>query len=46
MNFNVEEGQLFVMGDNSPESKDCRLWMMTGLSRATTPAGPTSIDDC
>lgn len=30
--FNVEEGQLFVMGDNSPESKDCRLWMMPGMS--------------
>ena len=25
--FRIDEGQLFVMGDNSPESKDCRLWM-------------------
>jgi signal peptidase I len=25
--FPIEEGQLFVMGDNSPESADCRLWM-------------------
>ncbi len=24
--FPVEEGQYFVMGDNSPESQDCRLW--------------------
>jgi signal peptidase I len=24
--FDVKEGQLFVMGDNSPESADCRLW--------------------
>ena len=25
-NFPVDEGQYFVMGDNSPESLDCRLW--------------------
>jgi signal peptidase I len=24
--FEVHDHQLFVMGDNSPESKDCRLW--------------------
>lgn len=24
--FPVKEGQYFVMGDNSPESLDCRLW--------------------
>jgi signal peptidase I len=29
-NFPVNEGQLFVLGDNSPESQDCRLWMMSG----------------
>jgi signal peptidase I len=28
VSFDIKEGQLFVMGDNSPESKDCRLWMM------------------
>jgi signal peptidase I len=37
--FDVEEGQLFVMGDNSPESKDCRLWMMPGMS-GDHPGGP------
>jgi signal peptidase I len=37
--FDVKPGQLFVMGDNSPESKDCRLW---GLSQtgADEPGGP------
>jgi hypothetical protein len=24
--FPIEQKQLFVMGDNSPESADCRLW--------------------
>ena len=24
--FDIQNGQLFVMGDNSPESKDARLW--------------------
>ncbi len=24
--FSTEEDQLFVMGDNSPQSEDCRLW--------------------
>ncbi len=24
--FDIEENQFFVMGDNSPSSKDCRLW--------------------
>jgi signal peptidase I len=24
--FTIDPGQLFVMGDNSPESQDCRLW--------------------
>ena len=24
--FDIEEKQLFVMGDNSPASQDCRLW--------------------
>jgi len=25
--FDIEENQFFVMGDNSPASQDCRLWM-------------------
>jgi signal peptidase I len=29
--FTVKAGQLFVMGDNSPESADCRLWAKSGL---------------
>lgn len=37
--FDVKDGQLFVMGDNSPESKDCRLWMMAGPS-GDLPGGP------
>ncbi|HEX6963736.1 MAG TPA: S26 family signal peptidase [Lacipirellula sp.] len=37
--FDVEEGQLLVLGDNSPESKDCRLWMM-GDSHSGIPGGP------
>jgi signal peptidase I len=37
--FDVDEGQLFVMGDNSPESKDCRLWMMPGFA-GDHPGGP------
>ncbi|WP_428308417.1 signal peptidase I [Lacipirellula sp.] len=28
--FKVDEGQLFVLGDNSPASKDCRLWEQPG----------------
>jgi signal peptidase I len=28
--FKVQAGQLFVMGDNSPESADCRLWAKEG----------------
>jgi hypothetical protein len=37
--FPVDEKQLLVLGDNSPESKDCRLWLMsqTGTDR---PGGP------
>jgi signal peptidase I len=37
--FDVHEGQLLVLGDNSPESKDCRLWMM-GDARSGIPGGP------
>jgi signal peptidase I len=39
--FPIKEGQLFVMGDNSPESKDCRLWMMADPRQAGgVPGGP------
>ncbi len=37
--FPVKEGQLLVFGDNSPESKDCRLWMMSNGGR-DVPGGP------
>jgi signal peptidase I len=37
--FPVEEGQLLVLGDNSPESKDTRLWMM-GDGHTGVPGGP------
>jgi signal peptidase I len=37
--FEVKEGQLFVMGDNSPESKDCRLWTYSSTGN-DKPGGP------
>jgi signal peptidase I len=37
--FEVKPGQLFVMGDNSPESKDCRLWALSSTG-ADQPGGP------
>jgi len=37
--FEVKPGQLFVMGDNSPESKDCRLWMMPDRREGGVPGG-------
>lgn len=37
--FDVKEGQLFVMGDNSPESADCRLWASNTVDRGI-PGGP------
>lgn len=37
-NFDLEEDQFFVMGDNSPASLDCRLWYNKG-SRSY-PGGP------
>ncbi|BBO31500.1 signal peptidase I [Lacipirellula parvula] len=36
--FKVEEGQLFVLGDNSPASKDCRLWKEA--ENGAEPGGP------
>jgi signal peptidase I len=29
-NFPIDQNQFFVLGDNSPESQDCRLWLMSG----------------
>jgi signal peptidase I len=36
--FEVEKGQHFVMGDNSPESLDCRLWKI-GNNPNAVPGG-------
>ena len=36
--FPVNEKQYFVMGDNSPESLDCRLWK-GGTSQRSIPGG-------
>lgn len=36
--FPIKEGQLFVMGDNSSSSKDCRLW--TADDSLGRPGGP------
>ena len=33
--FDVQENQFFVMGDNSPESQDCRLWMKSQAHKGT-----------
>ena len=37
--FKMDEDQFFVMGDNSPESEDCRLWTRQG-KRGAKPGGP------
>jgi len=39
VDFSIEEAQLFVMGDNSPASSDCRLWT-TKNREGTKPGGP------
>ena len=39
-NFEVKDAQLFVMGDNSPESLDCRLWYSNQGRRGGVPGGP------
>lgn len=36
--FPIKEGQYFVMGDNSPESLDCRLWKV-GNNPNAVPGG-------
>ncbi len=38
-NFDIKKDQFFVMGDNSPASLDCRLWMSNG-STSGIPGGP------
>ena len=39
--FKIESGQLFVMGDNSPASSDCRLWASANPSDSRPrPGGP------
>ncbi|MCA9232592.1 MAG: signal peptidase I [Planctomycetales bacterium] len=37
--FEVNDDQFFVMGDNSPESLDCRLWL-NNPSSSGIPGGP------
>lgn len=37
--FPIQEGQYFVMGDNSPESLDCRLWRATRRDKSSAPGG-------
>ncbi len=37
--FPIQEGQLFVMGDNSPASQDCRLWSNPS-GDGSKPGGP------
>ncbi|NOY29575.1 MAG: signal peptidase I [Planctomycetes bacterium] len=38
-NFEVKEDQFFMMGDNSPASLDCRLWL-SNQSSSGVPGGP------
>jgi signal peptidase I len=39
LEFPVKDEQLFVMGDNSPESADCRLWIGNGNPMVSRPGG-------
>ncbi len=39
VDFSTQAAQLFVMGDNSPASQDCRLWSAPNLDRSK-PGGP------
>jgi signal peptidase I len=39
LEFPVKDKQLFVMGDNSPESADCRLWVSNGDPFRSRPGG-------
>lgn len=38
--FEINDEQLFVMGDNSPASSDCRLWAGGNGSKRSRPGGP------
>jgi len=38
--FAIAADQLFVMGDNSPESQDCRLWAAAHPKTGAKPGGP------
>ena len=38
--FQIKDGQLFVMGDNSPASLDCRLWTPPQKGKFSHPGGP------
>ncbi len=40
VDFRIEEGQLFVMGDNSAQSLDARLWTGGNGEEANHPGGP------
>ncbi len=37
--FTIQQDQLFVMGDNSPASQDCRLWASPNRD-GSKPGGP------
>ena len=37
--FTIKEKQLFVMGDNSPASQDCRLWAAKNTKDGSKPGG-------
>ena len=39
VDFQTEEEQYFVLGDNSPESEDCRLWNRTHPETGAKPGG-------
>ncbi|MGI9429075.1 MAG: signal peptidase I [Bythopirellula sp.] len=40
VDFTIGDEQLFVMGDNSPASQDCRLWAAQNPRDGSKPGGP------
>jgi signal peptidase I len=40
VDFTIQDEQLFVMGDNSPASQDCRLWAAQNPRDGSEPGGP------
>ena len=40
VDFTIQDQQLFVMGDNSPASQDCRLWAAKNPRDGSQPGGP------